>query len=57
MVSPDLRREYARRGIGLIPLQAGVEGLLDEIAEARADVARIVLMGAADPRFAGPPGS
>jgi NAD(P)-dependent dehydrogenase (short-subunit alcohol dehydrogenase family) len=57
MVSAELRREYARRGIGLIPLQAGVNGLLDEIAEARADVARVVLMGAADPRFAGPLGS
>jgi NAD(P)-dependent dehydrogenase (short-subunit alcohol dehydrogenase family)/acyl carrier protein len=59
MVSAELRREYARRGIGLIPVQAGVAGLLDEIAEARADHARIVLMGAADPRFADPvvPGS
>jgi acyl transferase domain-containing protein/NAD(P)H-dependent flavin oxidoreductase YrpB (nitropropane dioxygenase family)/acyl carrier protein len=50
MVSPELRREYARRGIGLIPLEAGVAGLLDEIDEARTDGARIVLMGAADPR-------
>ncbi|MGH6887288.1 MAG: SDR family NAD(P)-dependent oxidoreductase, partial [Geminicoccales bacterium] len=57
MVSPELRREYARRGIGLIPLQAGVEGLLDEIAEQPADAARIVLMGAADPRLADSPAS
>jgi hypothetical protein len=57
MVSAELRREYARRGIGLIPLQAGVEGLLDEIAEARGDAARIVLMAPADPRFAGLSGS
>ena len=57
MVSAELRREYARRGIGLIPLRAGVEGLLDEIAEARGDAARIVLMAPADPRFAGSSGS
>jgi NAD(P)-dependent dehydrogenase (short-subunit alcohol dehydrogenase family) len=54
MVSAELRREYARRGIGLIPLAAGVASLLDEIDEVRADAARIVLMGAADPRLADP---
>jgi NAD(P)-dependent dehydrogenase (short-subunit alcohol dehydrogenase family) len=57
MVSAELRREYARRGIGLIPLHVGVEGLLAEMAEARVDAARIVLMGAADSRVAGPPTS
>ncbi|HET9334185.1 MAG TPA: SDR family NAD(P)-dependent oxidoreductase [Gemmatimonadota bacterium] len=53
MVSPELRREYARRGIGLIALDAGVAGLLAEIERPKADAARIVLMGAADPRAAG----
>jgi NAD(P)-dependent dehydrogenase (short-subunit alcohol dehydrogenase family) len=53
MVSAELRREYARRGIGLIPLDAGVAGLLAEIDRPTADAARIVLMGAADPRVAG----
>jgi NAD(P)-dependent dehydrogenase (short-subunit alcohol dehydrogenase family) len=52
MVSEELRREYDRRGIGLIPLQAGVAGLLDEIDEPHADAARVVLMGIADARFA-----
>ncbi|HJU86360.1 MAG TPA: SDR family NAD(P)-dependent oxidoreductase, partial [Gemmatimonadota bacterium] len=52
MVSDDLRREYDRRGIGLIPLQAGVAGLLAEIDEPHADVPRVVLMAAADERFA-----
>ncbi|HET7693028.1 MAG TPA: SDR family NAD(P)-dependent oxidoreductase [Gemmatimonadota bacterium] len=51
MVSAELRREYDRRGIGLIPPQAGVAGLLDEIDEPHADAARVVLMGAADARF------
>ena len=32
MVSPELEREYARRGIGLIPCQDGVRALLDELA-------------------------
>jgi hypothetical protein len=53
MVSAELRREYARRGIGLIPLDEGVAGLLAEIDRPTADAARIVLMGAADPRVAG----
>lgn len=52
MVSPELRREYARRGIGLIPLDAGVAELLEEIDRPGSDAARIVLMGAADPRAA-----
>ena len=51
MVSEALRREYDRRGIGLIPLQAGVAGLLAEIDEPHADAPRVVLM-AADRRLA-----
>ncbi|HJR52740.1 MAG TPA: SDR family NAD(P)-dependent oxidoreductase, partial [Gemmatimonadota bacterium] len=55
MVSDALRREYDRRGIGLIPLRAGVAGLFDEIDEPHADAARVVLMGAADERLADSP--
>ncbi|HUF90161.1 MAG TPA: SDR family NAD(P)-dependent oxidoreductase, partial [Gemmatimonadota bacterium] len=57
MVSPELRREYERRGIGLIPLDAGVASLLDEIDQPRPDVARVVLMGAADARLPAPSAS
>jgi len=57
MVSPELRREYARRGIGLIPLEAGVASLMDEIDESRATAPRVVLMGAADARHAVPSSS
>ena len=57
MVSPELEREYARRGIGLIDPERGVAALLDELA-AGGD-AQVVLM-AGDPRAlagqaAGPP--
>ena len=31
MVSPELEREYARKGIGLIPLDEGVDALLREL--------------------------
>ncbi len=55
MVSDELRREYDRRGIGLIPLEAGVAGLLDEIDEPHADAARVVLMAAGDERFSPAP--
>jgi acyl transferase domain-containing protein/NAD(P)H-dependent flavin oxidoreductase YrpB (nitropropane dioxygenase family)/NADP-dependent 3-hydroxy acid dehydrogenase YdfG/acyl carrier protein len=48
MVSPDLEREYARRQIGLIDPDAGVEALLAELHGERGD-AQIILT-AADPR-------
>jgi NAD(P)-dependent dehydrogenase (short-subunit alcohol dehydrogenase family) len=35
MVSPELEREYARRGVGLIPPDEGVDRLLDEMARGR----------------------
>jgi hypothetical protein len=31
MVSPSLEREYERRGINLIPLQAGMEIFVNEL--------------------------
>lgn len=43
MVTPELRREYARRGIGLISAGAGVASLLDEIASGDRDAAQVVL--------------
>ncbi|TDD58421.1 SDR family NAD(P)-dependent oxidoreductase, partial [Actinomadura rubrisoli] len=43
MVSPELAREYARRGIGLIEPDAGVAALLREIAHG--DETQVVLTG------------
>ena len=48
MVSPDLEREYARRGIGLIDPQRGIEALFAELGAARGDAQ--VILTAADPR-------
>ncbi len=45
MVSPELEREYARRGIGLIGVDDGVAALLDELA-APAGPGRVVVMRA-----------
>jgi NAD(P)-dependent dehydrogenase (short-subunit alcohol dehydrogenase family) len=46
MVGPELRREYARRGIGLIPLARGSERLLAELrASVRGD-SQVILMSA-----------
>jgi hypothetical protein len=44
MVSPELEREYARRGIGLIPLNDGVEQLLHELGEGDRENVQIVMM-------------
>jgi NAD(P)-dependent dehydrogenase (short-subunit alcohol dehydrogenase family) len=44
MVSPELEREYARRGIGLIPLADGVELLLHELREGDREDVQIVMM-------------
>jgi len=44
MVSPELEREYARRGIGLIPLNDGVEQLLRELREGDRENVQIVMM-------------
>ena len=42
MVSPDLEREYARRGIGLIDPEAGVAQLFEELR--RPGQAQVILM-------------
>jgi acyl transferase domain-containing protein/NAD(P)H-dependent flavin oxidoreductase YrpB (nitropropane dioxygenase family)/NAD(P)-dependent dehydrogenase (short-subunit alcohol dehydrogenase family) len=44
MVSPELEREYARRGIGLIPLQDGVDLLLHELHEGDRENVQLVMM-------------
>jgi hypothetical protein len=43
MVSPELAREYARRGVGLIDPDAGVAALLREIAHG--DETQVVFTG------------
>jgi len=47
MVSPELEREYEKRGIGLIPPDEGVTRLLDEIRLGRS--AQVVLMSGDEP--------
>jgi NAD(P)-dependent dehydrogenase (short-subunit alcohol dehydrogenase family) len=44
MVGPELEREYERRGIGLIPLEAGIERFFEEL-HAGAD-AQVILSAA-----------
>jgi len=51
MVSPELERDYARKGIGLIPLQAGVDALLQELRFGTKDDTQIVLMCAGPESF------
>jgi len=45
MISPELEREYARRGVGLIEPDQGIRSLLDELANG--DEAQVILMSAA----------
>ena len=44
MVSEELEREYARKGIGLIPLTEGVDALLKELKHGERDDTQVVLM-------------
>lgn len=44
MVSAELEREYARKGIGLIPLEEGVEALLRELQYGTRDDTQVVFM-------------
>jgi malonyl CoA-acyl carrier protein transacylase/NAD(P)-dependent dehydrogenase (short-subunit alcohol dehydrogenase family) len=46
MVSPELRREYDRRGIGLIDLKQGAVALLEEILHGDKDASQVILMSA-----------
>lgn len=49
MIGPELEREYARRGIPLIPVDEGVRSLLDELWLGKKGDAQVVWM-AGDPR-------
>ena len=44
MVSAELEREYARKGIGLIPLEEGVEALLQELQFGKREDTQVVFM-------------
>jgi hypothetical protein len=44
MVSPELEREYARRGVGLITVDEGVACLLRELAWGPRDVSQVVYL-------------
>ncbi|HWE69677.1 MAG TPA: SDR family NAD(P)-dependent oxidoreductase [Acidimicrobiales bacterium] len=46
MVSPELEREYSRRGVGLIEPDDGAQALLDELAAAPAAPGHVVVMRA-----------
>lgn len=46
MVSPELEREYARRGVGLIGVDDGVACLLRELAFGPRDLSQVVYLGA-----------
>lgn len=53
MVSPELEREYARRGIGVVDPDDGVMALLHEVGEASGPAQLVVMRGA--PEAFGPP--
>jgi acyl transferase domain-containing protein/NAD(P)H-dependent flavin oxidoreductase YrpB (nitropropane dioxygenase family) len=53
MVSDTLKSEYSRKGIGLIPQEAGVDALLQELGARRGD-SQVVLMCGKPGSFAGP---
>jgi NAD(P)-dependent dehydrogenase (short-subunit alcohol dehydrogenase family) len=46
MVTPELRREYERRGIGLIPAPAGIESFFAELAHGSKDDAQVLIANA-----------
>ena len=46
MVSPELEREYARRGVGLIDTDGGVQSFVEELCYGASDVAQVILMRA-----------
>ncbi|QCX28868.1 type I polyketide synthase [Nocardioides jishulii] len=48
MVSPELEREYARRGVGLLPPADGVRALLQEVASATGPSQVVVMAGSPD---------
>ncbi|MFC6154995.1 type I polyketide synthase [Nocardioides yefusunii] len=52
MVSPELEREYARRGVGLLDSDDGVTALLNEVAGGRGRPSQIVVMAGEPAAFA-----
>jgi len=46
MVSPELRAEYDRRGVGLISLSAGASSLIEELGRGSKEDAQVILMNA-----------
>ncbi|HEY8547759.1 MAG TPA: SDR family NAD(P)-dependent oxidoreductase, partial [Acidimicrobiales bacterium] len=57
MVSPELEREYARRGIGLIQPDEGVRALLAEMGTLPGEPAQVVVMRADPAAMEGRPGT
>jgi NAD(P)-dependent dehydrogenase (short-subunit alcohol dehydrogenase family) len=51
MVSPELEREYARRGVGLVDPESGVRALLHEMATLPGEPAQVVVMRAEPEAF------
>jgi NAD(P)-dependent dehydrogenase (short-subunit alcohol dehydrogenase family) len=51
MVSPELEREYARRGVGLVDPDTGVRALLAEMATLPGEPAQVVVMRAEPAAF------
>lgn len=47
MVTPELEREYERRGIGLIPLEEGVRSLIDELERGPESEPNVVIVSGA----------
>jgi hypothetical protein len=45
MISPELEREYARKGVGLITPGEGIDRLLAELGSAHGD-AQVIFMSA-----------
>lgn len=45
MVSPELRREFAQRGVSLIPVEIGCERLIEEITQGRKGEASVLICG------------
>jgi acyl transferase domain-containing protein/NAD(P)H-dependent flavin oxidoreductase YrpB (nitropropane dioxygenase family) len=46
MISPELQREYARRGIALISPEAGVDLFVNELSRPRGAEPQVILLGA-----------
>ncbi|AMV36070.1 type I polyketide synthase [Planctomyces sp. SH-PL62] len=55
MVSPEVRRQFAERGVVLIPSEVGCELLLDELRHGRKGDVEILIGGAGGFESSGPP--